>query len=360
MRIFLLILTLLFIHNTYSQDKRSPNRAELQKIGDNVYAIIHDDATDQWPHGNTGVIIGNDAVMVVDAAYLPSMAREDIRLIKTITKKPVKYLVFTHWHFDHNNGTVVYKDSFPGITIISERETQRFIELNATWWSRRAAAPGSSKRTELQELQARLANGKDTAGKEFSNSEKEKLSLVIAQRQNELNELIGLKVVAPNKVFDGSLTIDIGGRKVQLTDMGKANSPHDVIIYLPKEQILFTGDILVQAPLPYFGASWPVAWVKVLHKLQTIPIKTMVPGHGPVQSDHQYTQQVLQFLETAMQKVEAMIWQGKTIEEIQATINMDEFKKGAWSGSYPDFEAGWKYNLNAIVDRIWRGIRGQG
>lgn len=361
---FVLLLGLLIISVIYSQSVTIPakgNGASMERVGKDVYAIIHDDATDEWPHGNTGVIIGNDAVMVVDACYLPSMAKEDIKLIRSVTKKPVKYLVFTHWHFDHNNGTIAYKDSFPEITVISERESQKFIELNAIWWSRRSAANGSTKRVGLSELEAQLASGKDTSGAVLPKEKLDKLRLTISQRQNELNELSELKVITPDKTFDGSITIDLGNKKVEIGDRGKANSPHDVTIYLPVDQVLFTGDILVQSPLPYLGASWPVAWVKVLSQLEKIPIKAMVMGHGPVQKDHKYTRQVREFLETAMKKVEALIRQGKTIEQVQEAMRMDEFKKGAWDTSREGFlEEDWKYNLNTIVERIWRGIRGQG
>jgi alkyl sulfatase BDS1-like metallo-beta-lactamase superfamily hydrolase len=73
--------------------------ARLERIGDGIFAIIHDDATDAWPHGNTGVVIGRDGGLVVDATYLPSRARADIELIGKVTDKPVRWLVITHWHF---------------------------------------------------------------------------------------------------------------------------------------------------------------------------------------------------------------------------------------------------------------------
>ena len=62
--------------------------ARMQRVASGIYAIIHDDATDEWPHGNTGVIVGDDGVFVVDATYLPSRARADIALIKSVTDKP--------------------------------------------------------------------------------------------------------------------------------------------------------------------------------------------------------------------------------------------------------------------------------
>ena len=361
---YVLFCGLIILTSVYGQSVAIPaksNGASMERIANDVYAIIHDDATDEWPHGNTGVIVGNDAVLVVDACYLPSMAREDIRMIKSITKKPVKYLVFTHWHFDHNNGTIAYKDSFPGITVISERESQKFIELNAVWWSRRSAANGSTKRVGLAELEAQLASGRDTSGALLPKEKLDKLRTTINQRQNELNELSELKVITPDKTFNGSMIIDLGNKKVEIRDRGKANSPHDVTIYVSGDQVLFTGDILVQSPLPYLGSSWPVYWVKVLSEMEKIPIKAMVMGHGPVQKNHNYTRQVREFLESTMKKVEALIRQGKTIEQVQEAINMDEFKKGPWNPSVQGFlEEDWKYNLNTITERIWRGIRGQG
>jgi cyclase len=330
--------------------------AYMDKIGNDIYAIIHEDATDEWPHGNTGVIVGDDEVLVVDACYLPSMAKEDIRLIKSITNKPVKYLVYTHWHFDHNNGAVAYKESFPAIIIISERESQRFIELNAIWWSKMNSAPNSLKRKSLDKLQTELDSAIEA---KVENPEKsEKLKNIIASRQNELKELETLQVLKPDKTFDNEMTVNLGKRKVILTNNGKGNSPKDVTIYLPEEQILFTGDLLVQSPLPYFGASWPIPWVKVLEHIETIPIKAMVLGHGPVQYDHSYTRQVKEFLQTTLARVEALILEGKTLDEIKQTIDLNDMRKGVWSNE-KDLED-WKTNVATIVERMWRGIRGQG
>src|SRR5512132_1833989 len=109
MRLTLLLLA--GLAGTASAQARD-STARMERIADGVYAILHDDATDQWPHGNTGVIVGKDAVLVVDACYLPSRARADIALIRSVTNKPVRYLVYTHWHFDHNNGASAYVDAY--------------------------------------------------------------------------------------------------------------------------------------------------------------------------------------------------------------------------------------------------------
>src|SRR4029453_3733030 len=92
--------------------------ARMERVADGVYVIIHDNATDEWPHGNTGVIVGQDAVAVIDATYLPSRARADIALIRRVTPKPVRYLIYTHWHFDHNNGGIAYRGGFPELALL--------------------------------------------------------------------------------------------------------------------------------------------------------------------------------------------------------------------------------------------------
>src|SRR5437879_5148822 len=80
------------------------NQRTVTKLAEGVYEISHKDAPDHFPQGNTVVIIGDSGVLVVDSCYLPSSAREDIAQIRQWTSKPVRYLLNTHWHNDHNQG----------------------------------------------------------------------------------------------------------------------------------------------------------------------------------------------------------------------------------------------------------------
>ncbi|MGH7534898.1 MAG: MBL fold metallo-hydrolase [Gemmatimonadales bacterium] len=176
--------------------------ARMERIADGVYAIIHDDATDQWPHGNTGVVVADDGVLVVDATYLPSRARADIALIRSVTSKPVSYLVYTHWHFDHNNGASAYRDAFPGVTVVSERSSRDIIELNATWWARMSTAPGSARRAALAQMEKELASGADSAGRPLTAEEKEHHARHFPQRKAELEDLASLRVQDSLKLDD--------------------------------------------------------------------------------------------------------------------------------------------------------------
>lgn len=332
----------------------------MYKLADGVFVIIHDDATDEWPHGNTGVIVDDEGVFVIDACYLPSRARADIRLIRSVTNAPIKYLAFTHWHFDHNNGAIAYKEAFPEITIISERESQKFIELNADWWSKMSTKADGQRNKALIDLIAETNIGIDTvSGKPFNSDEIAKRKKAIAQRLNEMHELKELQVIKPNKTFDKELTIQLGKRKILLKDHICANSPHDVTFYLPDEKILFAGDIIVKTPLPYVSGSWPVSWIDALKTIEKIPVSVMVPGHGPIMHDHAYTKHLYIFFESVVTKVEAYLREGLTLDQIQATIDMSEFHSGVWAAPGVSKDD-WDYTVNTITERAFRCVRGHG
>jgi cyclase len=312
--------------------------ARVERVGDGVYVILHDDATDEWPHGNTGIVVGSDAVAVIDSTYLPSRAKADIALIRALADVPVRYLVNTHWHFDHNNGTSAYRDAFPGISVVSERETAGFIAVNQAYWSKMSTAPGSARRTALADL----------------------APAVRARRERELDELAALRIITPDLVFDGALTLPLGNRRLELRDMGRANSPHDVIAYLPDERILFTGDIVVQSPLPYPFGSFPVPWIEVLRTIEAMPTAALVPGHGPVMRDHRYTAQVRALLEAATSRVADLVREGKTLEQVQNTIDLTDVRQAVEPWRAPALDKDWKDVIAALIERAWRGVRGQG
>ncbi len=333
--------------------------ARMERVAPDVYVIIHDNATDEWPHGNTGIIVGDDGVFVLDATYLPSRARADIALIKSMTSKPVRYLAYTHWHFDHNNGAIAYREAWPGVTIVSERQTRDYIALNSVYWAKMSTAPGSARRAALAALEAEARTGKDSSGAALTAEDRRRKETYARQRKGELDELASLKVVTPNLVFDNELTLRLGNRTLVLHDWGRANSPHDVTLFLPDDRILFAGDILVQSPFPFVGASNPVPWIEVLRRIEAMPVATLVPGHGPVMHDHTYTRQVRVLLEAATSRVTALALKGKTLDQVQDSLTLDDVRAAtpAWKDS-PDDED-WRLTIRTLVERAWRGVRGQ-
>jgi glyoxylase-like metal-dependent hydrolase (beta-lactamase superfamily II) len=319
--------------------------ARVQRLADNAYVILHDDATDEWPHGNTGVIVGRTGVFVIDSCYLPSRAKADIALIRKLTPLPVRFLMTTHWHFDHNNGAVAYRDAFPGVTLIAERNTARWIELNQEYWKAFSTGPGSPRRESLAKLESGPAPDAN----------------VIARRKAELAELATLEVVPPTQLFDGRLSLDFEGTPIEIEDRGPANSPDDSTFWLPRERILFAGDILVQAPLPYVGASWPVHWARVAHELASLPAAFIVPGHGPVMTDNAYTRAIADLLDAALARVQALVRKGRSLAQVQDELDLDDVRARVpdWNGPGVS-EDDWTYTRRALAERAFVGLRGQG
>jgi glyoxylase-like metal-dependent hydrolase (beta-lactamase superfamily II) len=205
-----------------------------------------------------------------------------------------------------------------------------------------------------------VARGADSSGHTFTADELAMHRGHIRQRRAELEELAALKVVTPDLLFDGQLTLPLGRRVLELRDRGKANSPHDVTIWLPQDRILFSGDILVEDPFPYTGASWPVPWAAVLRDIEATPIAVLVPGHGPVMRDHRYTRLVRELMEAVTARVDSTARRGLTLEQVQASVTLEDFRT-RWPTDDPEsHREEWRTIIRVLVERAWRGVRGQG
>src|SRR5215472_1634555 len=268
----------------------------VTKLADGVYEIEHKDAPDHFPQGNTVVVIGDAAVLVVDSCYLPSSAREDIAQIRQWTNKPVRYLLNTHWHNDHNQGNAAYVAAFPAVTIISDVETAKIMAL-------RVATYLSEYPHRMEKFQQELASGKDPSGRTLTEAEKEDLKIAVSGGK-EASEAVSaefrdLKIKLPDVTFDHEIDIDLGNREVQLKFLGRGNTVGDAVAYLPKEKILVAGD-LVDSPVPYFGGGFPIEQAVTLKRMKELDFETLVPGHGAVLKGKAFVQQEIELIETVV------------------------------------------------------------
>lgn len=273
------------------------------KVAEGVYVIRHPDAPDTFPQGNTTVVIGEESVLVIDSCYLPSSAREDIAQIRQWTRKPVRYLVNTHWHYDHTMGNGVYAQEFPGINIIAQVETRKqSAGYNPGWFAR------FPSRANL--FRQRLESGTDASGKPLTEAEKKEYAAAIAGVEPVQQEFKNLVDRLPNMTFDHELTVDLGQREVELKHLGRGNTAGDTIAYLPQEKLLVAGDLL-DHPVPYLGGGYPSELVKTLRQMSQLDAQTIVPGHGEVlRGDYarSYLNQVIDFVQTVVAGVSREVY----------------------------------------------------
>ncbi len=267
-----------------------------------VYVIRHEDAPDTFPQGNTTVIVGEREALVVDSCYLPSSAKKDIAQIQKWTNKPVRYLVNTHWHYDHTMGNGVYKDAFPGLTIASHRETKKQIEgYNPQWF-----AKFPDRATTFKQ---RIETGKDVDGKPLTEGEIAEFKTALAGVEpvwREFRDLASRRDMVPTLAFERELDVDLGGRDVRILHLGRGNTAGDAVVFLPREKILIAGDLL-DHPVPYLGGGYPVELIATLEKMAELEFDTLVPGHGKVLRGKAYLEQVTEFLRVVVSQVDREI-----------------------------------------------------
>lgn len=213
-----------------------------QKIAAGVY-VIPDQRVNLVP--NIGIIVGNDAVMVVDTGMGPKNAATVLAEVRKVTDKPIRYLAITHFHPEHGMGA----QAFPP-------ETQVVVPL-----------------AQKQELADK--------GTEYIK--------MFSGMSPELAELLkDVKLVTPRLAFEKTLDIDLGGRTVRLMYLHPGHTRGDMFVYLPAERILFGGDLIIDRFYPILpdGDATPVGWMNSLEELKKLAPAMIVPGHGAVGDIH--------------------------------------------------------------------------
>jgi cyclase len=289
----------------------TPQR-KVTQVAAGIYAIRHADAPDTNPQGNTTVIIGERSVLVVDSAYLPSSAAEDIAQIRRWTDKPVRYVLNTHWHPDHQRGNSVYVDAFPDVAIVAHPET---VKLMAAY----DAANRDRYPKRVQAMKESLQTKPDA-----------ELQKTVEGRSRVVAELERSRLQLPTLTFDSELTVDLGNRIVEIRHTGIGDTRGDAWAYVPKEQVLVTGDVLA-APVPYFFAGYPEGVARTLRRLLELDIKAIVPGHGDVMHDKSYMLAVVEMVETIVGQVNAAIVRigslSARLEDVRPQIDVTQYRR---------------------------------
>lgn len=215
--------------------------ADLTKLSEHVYAVV--DFKNASPAANsygvnTGIVIGNDAVLVIDTRISAKKAQEFIADIKKITDKPIKYVVNTHHHLDHSWGNC------------------EFVKLGAV---------------VIGHENGRLA----AAGVKDAVLHPENYGLT-------LEDINGTTVSPPAITFKDAMLVDLGGVTVSLSYPGHTHTDDSIVALVDQDGVLFAGDILFTRYHPNLSSADIQSWLKVLAELEKTPAKIIVPGHGPV------------------------------------------------------------------------------
>jgi len=349
MRIFLTVLLFVFIcRNSISQN------LQKQKVSEGVYAFIGPDPTNDWVDGNSTVIIGESGVLVVDANLVAPSSKDVAEFVKEITLAPVKYILVTHWHYDHYLGAESFKNLYPGLDIISHTETKRIMLNNI---KRYLSVVIKTFEAEVDSTRAALLRGTKEDGVSLTDYEKKRSEQMLKDAGYYMDALKKAVFIPPTITFESEMNVSLGNRDVHILHYGRGNTPGDAFAYLPKEKILVTGDLLVY-PIPYAFSCYPSEWIKTLKKMSLLDAEIVIPGHGEVQYNKVYLSAVIDALEEITGQVSKFAADGMSLDEVKKAVNFDELKTklaGNDEGKRWAFD---NYFIEPIIPRAYQEAKG--
>jgi glyoxylase-like metal-dependent hydrolase (beta-lactamase superfamily II) len=324
----------------------------VQKINDHVYAFITPDPTLDWVDGNSYAIVTDEGVFVVDAHQSSLIAETNIAEIRKFTDQPVKFLLNTHWHGDHNLENPVYKRAFPDIRILAHSKTREILSRRCPEWV--ASTQAGEYDTYLTIYQGYLDSAKDETGRPLTDSYRSRYERIveILKRYGPYAKLD--ECLLPDMAFDNDVTLFMGSREIEIRHDGRANTPGDAYVWLPQDSILITGDILVH-PIPYCFGSFYEEWVAVLDTMLALKPKVILPGHGEPMYDTNYLRDVRDALASLVEQGKRGYAQGiRNADTLRTFIDMSSYRT-KFAGD--DFDRNWAFDNFMIRPAVGRLLR---
>jgi len=281
----------------------------LKQVTPSVYLAIANPSG--WgANSNAAVVILDDGVLVVDSHSRPSTARALVKQIRRITDKPVRYVVDSHFHYDHAQGNQAYAGVWPaGAEIISSEATRFNLEhigVARMQWDL-AALPDSVV----------LWRGQRDAASD--SAARAGLARKIDDATRYVAELKAMELTLPSLTFERGVTLRRGAQTVHVLYLGRGHTDGDVVVYLPRERVVATGDLL-HAYAPFMWDSYPYDWIKTLGELEKLDFDYILPGHGGVLSGKDQIRLWREYLGDLMREVELQVGKGRSRSETVAAL----------------------------------------
>lgn len=242
---------------------------------------------------NSGIIIGDDAVLVADTQATPAMAADVIRRIREVTDKPIKYVVLTHYHAVRVLGASAYKPDH----IIASQDTYDLIVERGE----------QDKASEIGRFPRLFQNV----------------------------ETVPEGLTWPTLTFSGKMTLWLGKLEVQLLQLGRGHTKGDTVVWLPKEKTLLSGDLVEFDATPYAGDAYFKEWPNTLDNVAALNPKALVPGRGAALTTPDEVAEGLAgtraFIADVYESVKAGAEAGRDLKVVyQETMNKLRPKYGHW------------------------------
>jgi cyclase len=312
---------------------------DIKPIADGVYAAVAKPA--YKVNCNAAIIMLGDSVLVVDTHSKPSAARALIEQIKKFTDKPVRYVVNTHFHWDHYQGNQAYPSSWPaGVEIISSEATRENIEHRGI---PRVKHEIATMPQEIEKLKSDLAKATDA-------KQKAELQSNLEQSEAYFAELKTMQFTLPTMTFDRSFILHRKSRTVELLWLGNAHTNGDVWVYLPKEKILICGDAM-HGWTPFMADSYPFDWIRTLDAAEKLDFDQALGGHGDVMHGKEKFEMWKSYFRDLLDETGEAYSKGATLEQAQSQVSKTLTAKYA-----SKFDPNFPQSVNANIAKAYQVI----
>ena len=317
---------------------------DIVKMAEGVYAAIGREGV----ASNGAFIVNQDDVVVVDTHYRPSWARDLIAEIRKVTNRPVRYVVNTHWHNDHTQGNQAYISVFgPNVEYLAQHLTREDMAGKAIPSVQEALS--KTVPANITRLEKTLADGKDAQGNQLTDEERQRVERQLASQKSYLEELKTIQITLPTITFERSLILHKPDRDIHIYYFGKGHTRGDVVVYLPKEKVVITGDLLTNG-IPFMRDAYPSQWIGALEAIQKLDWTQASTGHGGVQQGKEQIGRLIAYMKDMVAAVKDAIAKGMSLEDAKKSIDLSKH-----ANSFPNFQQG----SPAAIERTWMELTGK-
>jgi cyclase len=307
---------------------------QFQKIADGVYYATATYNGTVFPFGsnpffgaNLVVIVNDKDVLLVDTGTTPRSARALVADIKRLTDKPITTVVNTHWHYDHTDGNSVFAPTAQIIaTEYVRRQLSTFDVLHNEPFRMSTATAGP---TLIASFQKQIATETDPAKK--AALQKKLADTQAAQKEFE-HDKTEIKPTPPNVTYKDKMVLHRGGREIDLLFLGRGHTAGDTVVFLPREHIVCTGD-LMESRIAYMGSAYFDEWLTTLDRLKQLDFQVDLPGHGAPFTGKALISEFQSYLRDLLAQAAKLRAQGVSADEAAKRVDLTAHAK-----AFPDIQ----------------------
>ena len=267
--------------------------------------------------GNSTVIVNDRDAIVVDDHVSPAAAWVLLEEIKAITDKPVTTVINTHFHFDHAHGNQIFG---PAVQIIGHEFTRRALLDDPT------SKPLYQSFYNFKTMESQIENQRKRLASEQDPAVRAKLQTQLTANENNYASQKELRPTPPNVTLTTQMTLFRGDREIQIRYLGRGHTAGDVVVYLPREKAVITGDLLT-ASTSNMSDSYPAEWAATLDELKKLDFDTVIPGHGEAFTDKAKIDYFAAYLRDVWIAVSELKKQGVSAEEAAKRADLSKHKE---------------------------------